>query len=184
MKNLIKNRFLVSASSFLLLLIAVIILIVIPSISEIRLIKNQVNEERERLEKLYTKGQIRRYVQKNFENIKNDAEFLDNVILKENQELEYITSIESLAEKNNISITMTTGEPQKKSEQSFSELEFIFSVSGSWKNIIKWIEDVELLPYYTNMSEISITTNNQQEQNNRRVANATIKATTYWLISE
>jgi len=171
----------VSASSFLLLLVAVIILIVVPSISEIRLINIQVNEERERLEKLYIKGQIRKQVQSNFENIKEDAKFLENIILKESHELEYITAVENAAEKNGISITMSTGEAKIKPEQDFSELEFTFSTTGDWEDILRWIGDIESLPYYTNISEISVTAREEGKETKLRTANALIKAKTYWL---
>jgi len=185
MINPIKNRFLTSVICFTLLLLSISILIIGPSVLEIRLINSQVYEERERLEKLYTKGQIKREIQKKFESIKNEVDFLDKIILKENKELEYITAVENIAEKNGIKISMTTSPKSKTQNQDFSELEFVFTINGTWQQIIKWLSDIESLPYYTNIkdSTFMVSSKGEKDSGQRQMA-ASIKASTYWLIAK
>ena len=71
----------VSTIAFTLMLVAIVVLLIIPSFKKIRSINEQVLEERKRLELLYTRGQV----QKTYGNVKEDAEFLNNILLKENQ---------------------------------------------------------------------------------------------------
>jgi len=178
----LQNRFLVSTVTFLALLLSIIILIIIPSFQEIKVINQQVLEERVRLEKLYVRGQLQKKVRDNYNSIKNDIGFLDEFLLKENQELQYITTLEHYANENNVSLEITIGEPQRKPQQRFSILPFTLQLSGNWPAIVKWLSDIETLPYYTNIKEITVTARDAQGKD--RASSVSISAETYWLITE
>ena len=182
MLNFLKNRFTISAISFALVLAALIILMVIPAIQEIKIINNQVHDERLRLELLYEKGQVKAMVQKNYLSIKQDAKFLENILSKESQELEYISAVENIAQSHGIEIAMSAGKVKRTPEQRFSELEFTFTLAGKWENILKWINGVENLSQYTNMKEMSVSIFPDKINENIRKANVTISADTFWLL--
>jgi len=177
----LQNRFLVSTITFLILLLAIVVLIVVPSLQEIRVINEQVLEERLRLEKLYVRGQLQKKVRDNYNNIKEDVGFLDEVFLKENQELQYITTLEHFASEQNIDLNITIGEPRRKPQQRFSVLPFTFQITGSWPKIAQWVSDIEQLPYYTNIKEITVSA--RSEQQSARMATVSISVETYWSIS-
>lgn len=180
MKGILKNRFIISATSFILVFAALFVLVIIPSFKEIRLISAQVYEERLRLEKLYTQGQLKREAQKNYNLVKEKIEAIDGIMLTEGQELEYITLMENKAEKMNLGINMSIGENKRFPEQRFSELDFTFTLTGQWENILKWINEIEVLPFYTNIK--SFSTGVHKDEGAERTATAAIEATTYWLI--
>jgi hypothetical protein len=182
MKARLKNRFMISTIAFTLLLVSLIALIIIPAFREIKLINEQVLEERLKLETLYTKGQVQKTVQKNYASIEDDIGFLSAILLKENQELEYITALEALAEAIGIEIKMDIGKSKPISEQRFSELEFTFTLNGSWQELMLWMDAVEALPYYTNISEFNVAVREKEGSSNNRTATITIGATTYWLL--
>jgi len=182
MKFWLENRFLVSTISFGLLLIALIVLIIIPSLTEIRIINKQVLEERVRLEKLYTKGQLQKNVKIDYEKVKDDLPFLDEVILKESQELQYITAIEHISTEENLEMEISIGESKRAAEQKFSTLEFSFIIKGEWPSIIRWIEKVEELHLYTNIKEVSIAVRENENENEPRQATLTMSADTFWRI--
>lgn len=176
-----KNRFLVSTVAFGLLLAAVITLIVFPALREIRLISQQVYEERIRLEKLYVRGQLQKIVREKYATIEHSIGFLNTILLKENQELEYITALERVAESTGVELGIAIGDPKRIPEQTYSTLPFTFSVSGNWTSILRWVEEVESLPYYTNIREISISVREEAGGQGRSAA-VSIGADTYWLI--
>ena len=182
MTSFLKNRFIISVIAFFLLLIALIVLIIIPSIKEIKIINQQVYEERVRLEKLYAKGQLKNKVQKDYNSIKENLVFLDSVIMKEGQELEYITAIENIADKAGIDINISIGATKITPQQKFSELEFTITLAGEWKNILLWIDNVEKMPIYTNIKEMTIAVHQNKELEKERTATATIRANTFWLM--
>jgi len=178
----LKNRFLISTIAFGILLVAIFVLIIIPAISEIRIINKQVLEERIRLEKLYVKGQLQKTVRKNYESVEVKTGFLNKFILDENQELMYVTAIEQSAADEKVDLVISVGETKRKPQQRFSTLNFVFNVSGAWENIARWMEKVEELDYYTNMQEITIISLEKDKEAGTRTATATILADTYWTI--
>jgi len=180
MKGILKNRFIISAASFVLIFAALLILVIIPSFKEIRLINAQVYEERVRLEKLYTQGQLKREAQKNYNLVKEKIDAIDGIMLSEGQELEYITIVENTAEDIGLSMGLSIGENKRFPEQRFSELAFTFTLTGEWENIVKWVDKIESLPYYTNIKSSSISIH--EDEGTKRTATAAIEATTYWLI--
>lgn len=181
--NYFKNHFLVVTIIFTLLLFGVTFLIILPSAREIRLIRKQVLEERMRLEKLYMRGQLQKRVRENYYSIKESADWLDNILLKENQELQYITALESIADKNGIKLKINVGESVKMEGFPFSTLNISLDLVGSWPQIMLFLNDLENLPYYTNIKEIVFA--RQQgfgnEQTSRDIS-ATVSAQTFWLI--
>ena len=172
----------VSVVAFFLLLAALVVLIIIPAIKEIRIINQQVYEERLRLEKLYAKGQLKNKVQKNYNNIKDDIAFLDDIIMKEGQELEYITAIEDIANRAGVDIDISIGEIKRTPQQKFSELEFTLTLTGKWENILLWIDQVEAMPVYTNIKEMTIAARESADAKEARQATATIRVNTFWLM--
>jgi len=181
MRGFLKNRFMISTIAFALLLVALVALIIFPSYREIKIINEQVMEERVRLEKLYTQGQLQKLVQQNYESIKHEVRFLDELALKENEELAYITAAERAAEEAGVLLNLTIGDSKRVPNQRFSELEFTFTIRGDFRALVRFIERLESLPYYTNIAEITTSVRGGESGSDRH-ATMTIKATTYWQI--
>lgn len=176
-----KNRFQISAAIFIVLLAAVSVLIVWPSLQEIRLINRQVYEERVRLEKLYVRGQLQKKVRANYAKIEGETRFLDDILLKENQELQYITALESAANANNVELKINIGESKRLPNQLFSALGISFELTGSYPDILAWIAALETMPYYTNINETAIAVHPPKD-GGQAAATANINAETYWLL--
>jgi len=172
----------ISTIAFALLLVALIVLVIVPSFLEIRLINQQVLEERTRLEALYTRGQVLKTVQQNYNTIKDDATFLNSIILKENQELSYITAIEGIASNLGVTLEITVSNPKRTPETRFSELGFTLALVGEWEQLARFLDHIEALPYYTNINEMTVAVRSDEKNKTSRTANITIAAITYWLI--
>jgi len=181
MKSFLKNRFVISTTAFVLLMAALVVLIIYPAIREIQTINHQVMDERERLERLYVRGQLLKNVRNDFQSIQKDVGFLDEILLKENQELQYIAALERLADEFEVELKITVGDATVRPQQPYSELEFTFQITGYWPDMLAWVERVEALPYYTNVNAITITAR-QDEQATQQLATLAISAETYWLL--
>ncbi len=182
MRTLLKNRFMISTIAFALLLVALVVLVIVPSFSEIRLINEQVIEERRRLEELYTRGQVQKTVQENYNAVKDDAAFLNGILLKENQELQYLEAVEALADGAGIRLDVAVGPQKRVPEQRYSELSFTFTASGDWEAFLRFLDRLESLPYYTNVGEVTVAVRTDEQNRQARSANVTVSATTYWRI--
>jgi len=178
----LKNRFLISSIAFIMLLLALLVLLDVPAMREIRLIANQVDEERVRLEKLYIRGQLQKNVQNNLKKIQDRIGFLDELMLQENQELQYITTLEQLATEENVALAINIGTADRVPEQLFSTLAFSFELNGRWENMLKWIARVEGLHYYTNIEAITVAIREDEDGKALRPGKMSIAAKTFWLI--
>lgn len=172
----LKNHFLLTTLIFIILMLIIIFFVIRPSWREIVSIDAKVIEQRIQLETLYTRGQLQKKVTEKYNEIKNEAAFLDEILLKENQELQYITSLESIADSLGLNLQITIGENQKLPVDGLSALPFSFVVSGNWRNIVSWLDKVESLPYYTNIAEITITSRPEDPER----TSLGITATTFW----
>ncbi len=180
---LIKNRLLISSALFIFLLALVVVFLVAPALAEIRLINRQVYEERVRLEKLYVRGQLQKKVRDTFNNVKDELKFLDSILLKENQELQYITALERSAALSGVALEISIGAAKRVPDQTFSTLRLNFEVSGEWTGIMNWLDRVEALPYYTNIRDLAVAVREGKEDSGNRAATVTVGADTYWLIT-
>lgn len=179
----LKSHFLVSALLFAVALLAVILLVVIPSLREIRVINKQVYDERVRLERLYVKGQLQKRVRENFARIKGEVAFLDEILLKENNELPYITALEQASDESGVELKINVGERKRTPNQPLSSLEFTLEVKGDWQGLARFLDKLESLPYYTNIKETTFAVRQEKESPGRTV-DAAISADTSWLIKE
>lgn len=180
----LKSHFLIASAVFGLLLAALVFTVIIPSIAEIRQIRQQVYEERVRLEKLFVRGQLQKKVRENYNRIKETAGWLDNILLKENQELQYITALESAADKIGLELKIVVDEQSRLSGQPLSVLGFTFNLSGSWPKIVSFLAALENMPYYTNVLEVVAARrqiSGQSGEQSAAPAAATVTAQTFWL---
>ena len=180
MKSFLKNRFIISTIAFLLLMAALIVLIIYPAMREILTINHQVMDERERLERLYVRGQLLKNVRSDLLKIQNNVGFLDEIMLKENQELQYIAALEQLADELALELEITVGDTTVRPQQPYSELAFTFQLTGYWPDMLAWMQRVEALPYYTNVNGITITAR-RDEQSENQLATVALSVETYWL---
>lgn len=177
----LKNHFLIASVIFGLLLFAVTVLLIIPSFREIRLIKRQVFDERVRLEKLYLKGQLQRKVRENYQRILPQTAWLDNILLKENQELQYITALEHLAERHGLQLKIDAGASEPAADPGLSKLNFVLTLSGRWPQVVRFLAGIEDLPYYTHVLEITAAERETlSEDSTLSLTTATIALATFW----
>lgn len=177
----LKSHFLIASAVFTLLLAGLVFLVILPSVGEIRRIRKQIYEERVRLEKLYVRGQLQKKVRENYNRIKESSAWLDNILLKENQELQYITALESAADKAGVGLKITVGEQARLSDFPLSALGFTFNLEGAWPRIVAFLSALENMPYYTNVSEMTAVRRQTEGDEQAAVVAATITVQTFWL---
>ena len=180
----LKNRMLVSAGLFCLALLAIVLLLIIPSLREIELINRQVYDERVRLEKLYVRGQLQKKVRENYAKIRDNVKFLDEIFLHEHQELQYIGALEQAAASDGVTLKIDIGEAKRTPQQLLSTLKFNFEIKGDWPAIMRWLDTVENIPYYTDIKEVAIAVRagDKNQPAPERAATVNIAAETYWLV--
>lgn len=180
MPKIFKNHFLLTSVIFAGLFLVIFFLLVIPTIRQINKINKDVFEERKRLENLYASGQLQKKVIGRYNQAKEKAGFLEEIFLREGQELEYITKIENAAAAADVSVKINLGESEAEGNPDLSKLRFSFEGKGGWENLLQWLQKIEATPQYTNISEITAVASAERNSTST-AASLKINAETYWL---
>lgn len=188
----LKNKITASSVGFLAIILLLIYFIVIPTIKEIKVIGQTIEAQREDLEKKYIKGQSLRQSTENLSKIEPKLELLDQIFINRNRELEFITSLENKANKNQISQKINLSAPQKAENQNFQKTNLQLFTKGGFIKQLQYLLDLEHLNYYINIKllELSPATGGEKAETNIQETspasektnnlNMFIGADTYW----
>jgi len=166
-----------------LALIIIIVFVVIPAIRDIRQLNKQIDGQRAQLESRYEKRLTIKNSIKNFNNLHPQIPgLLASIFLNSGNEIEFITALESLAEKNNLaqSINFDT----KNGEDSLENKRKVpveISITGDYINILKYISDIERLNFYLIIDHISSA---PKTGDSFGAARTLLRGHTYWKSKE
>ncbi|MBU0707383.1 type 4a pilus biogenesis protein PilO [Patescibacteria group bacterium] len=167
----------------LLVLTGLVVFVVIPMQYSINDLNDQLNEKRLDLA-MAQQQSTHSSQQENEPELQPMNDKLDDYFVSKNQFLEFVSSLENIAQENNIGINITINE--------FSDTDPLFdhplslSLTGSYNNLINYIIDLESMDYYFNYNTINISSaiSLKEESMFKHAQSSTIKAditgTTYW----
>ena len=144
------------ASVFVLILI--LVNIVLPSISKIKNLSQNIFMEREKLEELYLKGQSLKHSTEECNKIKNQISELKNIFLAKGDELRLITNLENLASQNNVSKEINIQE--NKSDTNSEKISVDLHVVGTYSNLINYLQSIESLDIYVDFKSLNFSVGN------------------------
>lgn len=142
---------------FLSVLTVIIYFIILPSIKEIRNLNTQIYNQRLSLERKYTERFGMRKVVKNFSEINADFAKATSIYIPQNGELDFITSIEGIADSNNVELKIFLA-PQEQSEypDGTQAFDLTLNTTGNFKNTVKFLQEMEKNNIYILMDNISL----------------------------
>jgi len=188
----LKNKITASLVGFLIIILSLIYFIVIPTIKEIKAMGQAIEAQREDLEKKYIKGQSLRQLTENLSKIELKLELLDQIFINKNRELEFITSLENEANKNQVSQKINLSAPQKAENQNFQKTSLQLFTKGGFVKQLQYLLNLEHLSYYINVKLLELSpaadgeqakTDNQKfppSSSETNSLNMYIDADTYW----
>ncbi len=178
----LKKKIYLSLLVFLIIILILIIFIVVPTIRDIKNMSNKIEEQRLDLEKKYIKGQSLKQLAENLEKIEPELVKLNQIFINQNRELEFITTLEEIAAKNNINQKINLGAVSAAENQNFKKSTLQLYTSGSFTDQMNYLLSLEALNYYININSIDlnpsgITPNGQSASGG---INMLINAETFW----
>lgn len=159
----IKQKNLIKIAISLVVMSMVILFIIMPNIDYIKKTKEQIKTERAELERRY---QRIIYLKQNADRVKEIEQrlnILDELFLLNDQELKFITTLELIAEKNNVSQKINLKSINLNDPQQTS-LPFAISANGSFNDIISFLLEIEQLSYYTNFNSLKISSKSANKE--------------------
>jgi len=161
-----KKKITILISIVVLITAAIIYFIIMPTVRDIEEISNSVRDERIDLEKKYLRGQLLRKTIENFEKIKPEQEKLASIFIVEEEELKFITTLEETAAKNQINQDIrlqSIGGMEKSKEKEFYPVPLSITTQGNFVKIMQYLNDLEHLNYYFNISSIIINSGGKSQ---------------------
>jgi hypothetical protein len=183
----VTQKIIVIAINFLLIIFIIANFFIFPAISDIKkLNKNIISQKIDLQNKLINEKNLISLNEK-IDKIKPQLDKFNQIFINQNRDLEFITTMEGIAEKNNISQKITFDPAAGITEQDHKKVLINFELSCDYANFIKYLDNLETLPYYINIYKIDIATGdsnfNQAIQYNlkpKNNINITMSADTFW----
>lgn len=180
--TLFRDKLLITLIIIPIFLIALSLLIICPLIQDIRILSDQIHRERVELERLYQEGQLLRKVRSDWEKIKPELTSLEGVLLKKDGELEFITTLENLGDQNEIKETIHLDPQDQIVRDKVRLLPLRLKLTGEFSKIFQYLNSLEKLDYYINISSLSFNREIKLEKPEvppTRI-NVSLIAETYW----
>jgi len=145
---------------------AIIYTIIIPVMSDIKKISATITDQKVDLERKYRRGQLLRKTVENFERVKPRKERLTSIFMRQGEELDFITTLEQIAEKNRLDqkIRLQIDNPADR------VIPLGLVVQGSYNQIMNYLADLEKLDFYYNVSALSLTASGPIDSLGRSIA--------------
>lgn len=184
LKRNLKNKITTGLALWLAIILSLIYFIVLPTVKEIKTMGDAIEAEREDLEKKYIKGQSLKRLTENLNKIEPRLKLLDQVFINKNRELEFITSLESEANKSRVNQRINLSAPQQKENQNFQKADLKLFTNGGFLNQLEYLLNLEHLSYYVNVKLLELSpAGGEQIKNDDQAGeelNMYLQADTYW----
>lgn len=157
-------------------IVCLIIFVIIPNISDIKKIGENIMQRRIDVENKYRKGQKLKKMAENLKIIEPQIEKLNQIFISQNDALKLATSLEEMAEKNNIKQKINLLTAQKTPFNNYQKMPLQIYIEGNFIDELNYILNLENLNYFLNIKILEITAGKDEGG----TANMLIFADTYW----
>lgn len=109
---------------------------------------------------------------------------IESIFLQKKNTINFINTLENIAQQNNCEITLDLQEPN--SESDANNFNAKINIECEFNNIINFISDLERENFYVNYNSISLSRNSQQNINNNfsnesnQIISADLDVQTFW----
>jgi Tfp pilus assembly protein PilO len=182
----LKERIIMNFAFFFFLTIGMAYFVVIPTIDDILKMNKEIEAERIDLENKYLKSKNLKKLSANFKKIEAQAEKLDQIFISPNRALEFITTMEEAANRNEISQKINLAGTQNAEDgQTYKKIPLQIMVNGNFIKQLEYLADLETLKYYLNIKSLEFSAPLPAVGQNKDGASkdetaSFISADTYW----
>lgn len=160
-----KQKIIFTTLGICILLLLIAIFILVPSLKEINKLKDNVNIIQQELENKYFKTQRLRRSLQELDKIKKETNEFKMATVEKGEELQIITELENLANKNNIDQTLNVSFSEENKAYTFS-----FLNNGYFEHQINYLNDLQRLPYYVIIENTYWEKRQKNTDNNQNVS--------------
>jgi len=182
----LKKKISITLIIFILIISGLIYFVVMPTINDIKKMGEEIENQRIDLEQKYIKGQSLKQLTENLKKTEPQLVILDQIFIKQDHELDFITKLEEIATQNNVAQTINLDIAKINKDKSYQALPLRLSARGNYKNIMNYLISLEALNYYINIDSTDLSSASAKQsavpegQTTFSNIGLTISANTYW----
>lgn len=139
----------------LVILAAVLLFFVIPYSSNLNTVHSQFKEEAKQLEIKFKTGEDFNQLANHYDELNEQLPTYDEILLTEGQELGLIEELESIAEKYNLTQTLTLDLQKDQFKPNIKRIPFNFHLNGDYNNILRYLSEISNMNYNLTIQNIS-----------------------------
>ncbi len=156
-----KLKITISMIAVLIFIVIIILFVIVPTINDIKNISSSIYQERIELEKKYLRGQLLKKTVSDFEAIKPQQDILDEIFIKDGEELRFVSILEDLADNNGVRQSLELQTKNIEEKKGIKYIPLKITVSGKFQQVMSYLNDLEMLKYYFNISDIRIASDRE-----------------------
>lgn len=185
LKTNLRKKITASIIIFILIIGGLIYFVFIPTIRDIKKIRDEINAQRIDLENKYLKGKSLKKLSRNLKKIGGQGEELERVFINQGRALEFITTLEGVAGNHGIAQKINLLPSQNiKESQIYKKIPIQIAAVGNFADEVRYLTDLEALSYYINIESLELSTAPllapSPEEGTGGNVNLLIVADTYW----
>jgi Tfp pilus assembly protein PilO len=186
-----KNKMIIVAAVFVLGGALLTYGVIKPAVSHINDLKRNIIDQKVELEQGVAEEENMKKLNENLAKIDSQLVKFENIFINQGRDLEFITTLEAIANKNNIEQKIGLGQPSGQENKTYKKIPLELTVSGKYHDLLNYLADLESLNYYLiiNFLEFSNTQSSpasprgaERDRANAESGNIVLKiaADTYW----
>lgn len=146
--------------------------VILPTLSDIKMINDALKNERIDLEKKYQRGQLLNKTIDDFERVKDQKKDLEKIFVTRGDELEFVTILEGIAEANNVAqkLSLKSEDEQKKTNKAYIAVPLTIELESTFPQLLTYLHSLDQLDFYITSKNINMNSNSV----NNDIINTTI----------
>lgn len=183
--NKFKRTILTRIILFCIFSFCLVYFLIIPSVRSIKQKSQEMIRQKVVLDQTLNKKSNSEIVKSKSKNFEERISAIDSNFMKRGDELNLIKILETIATQNGVTQTISPTISKDVSENLFYVMNLKLNITGSFKNVLNYIQSIESSQYYINITSINMVKSQQkpsddQNSQNLSAVSCTISAETYW----
>lgn len=190
-KNLnIFKKLIITIFIFLGAIISIYYFFMYPAMNDIKKLKAEIKNQKIDLEKRIINEKNVDLLSQKLNKIEPQMVKLEKIFINQNQELEFITTMEGISQNNAVNQKINFEMTGAVKEQNYKKVPINLVIVGDYTNILNYISDINKLPYYINIYNLELSAGTSVGQifsdnqllmrDTKKNITAKILAYTYW----
>lgn len=160
-----KHKLVINTSIFIAACFLLSYFLLISSIDEINTLKKDIISQKVELEKNKSRDKNVDKLSEDIKKIEPEIGLLNQVFIDSNKELEFITVLEGIADKNRVMQTININKEKTTKLSLYAKTPITVNVEGNYPDLIAYLKEVETLKIYINIKSLSMSLNSNPEEN-------------------